>query len=207
MNESTDQKPQQDIPSVSWAWFHSGSIDLLVSTVILLIGLFLLVDNSIGIGKFSFVIYIGIGFILNQIFMTKVYKKLFRRIPKVNSKLSRMELVSEILFVVVLGVLLPIAALGGLTDKWGVETVLMIAITLLLLIGAINSIRVKYYYYLIIAGGFCILMIRSYMGDKVASVLPSTWSGARYILIGLLFGAASIHRINNFMKRHPQISE
>ncbi|MDZ4122526.1 MAG: hypothetical protein U1C33_08895 [Candidatus Cloacimonadaceae bacterium] len=207
MNESTYQKPQQDIPSVSWAWFHSGSIDLLVSTVILAIGLFFLITNNIEMVSFSTAIFAVVFIIMSRIFTDKVYKNLFRRIPKENSKLSRVELVSEIMLLVILAVFLPVAGVGGLMDKWGVKTVMMLTILLLLLIGAINSIRVKYNYYLIIAGVFCILMIRSFMGDRIASVLPSAWSGARYVLVGLLFGAVSIHRISKFMKRYPEISE
>ncbi|MDD4310218.1 MAG: hypothetical protein PHO32_07540, partial [Candidatus Cloacimonetes bacterium] len=130
-------------------------------------------------------------------------KKLFLRIPKENTKLDKMELFSEIaVFVIIIGGVL----VSGYFDKL---TLLIISISslLALLIGIINSIRVKYYYFLIIALFYCVLLMRSFLGDSFTTILPASQAWVRYLLAGLLFGAFSIARLLSFFKQYPVIKE
>ena len=205
MTEAKTFVTQQGIPSVSWAWFYSGAIDLLVSTVLVGIGLYSLLHRVL-IFKESIILVVlvgAIGFILTQVFNAKVQNKLFLRIPKANAKLDKMESFSEIAVIVIL--------LGGLIlsltlDKLSLP-IMSIASLIALLIGIINSIRVKCYHFLLIAFLYCVLLMRFFLGDNFTTMLPASQAWVRFLLIGLLFGTASIIKLVSFFKKYPVIEE
>lgn len=206
MTEQKTTETQQSIPSVSWAWFHSGAVDLLISTVLVGIGLYSLLHQAVNpkesIIWFSIVVVIVI--ILQRVFDAKVQQKLFQRIPKENTKLDKMELFSEIAVFVILigGLMLP--KISGIST---LPLMLSISSLLALLIGIINSIRVKYYYFLLIALIYCVLLIRTFVGSNLTVLIPTAWSNVRYLLVGLLFGAVSINKLVYFARKYPVIKE
>ncbi|MDY0151473.1 MAG: hypothetical protein RBS43_04290 [Candidatus Cloacimonas sp.] len=210
MKEASAPKQQQIIPSVSWGWFHSGAMDLVVSVVILGIGLYSPVISVLKSELIAFVVAVTLMVVLTHVFNAKVQKKLFQRIPKAHAKVSRMELGSEILtIVIILGGVIAAKTINNMSVQ-----ILGVVSLLALLIGAINSIRVKYYYYLVIALIYCVLLIRSFLGDSLTMALhsltmalPTAWGWVFYVYTGLLFSTLATFRIIGFMKRYPRVSE
>lgn len=205
MTEGKSTGTLQTIPSVSWAWFHCGALDLLVSAVLLGIGIYSLVHQVFNPKEsiVHFIIFALTVFVLAKIFEAKVQQKLFLRIPEANRELSKMEWVSGITIIAIL--LVPFLLKNFL--EFDVLRMVGIASLMALLVGVIHSIRVKYYYFIGIAFIYCVLLIRSFLGDSFTTVLPASQAWVRYILAGLLFGTFSISRLVRFFKQYPLIEE
>lgn len=208
MKENESSPVQLSLSSVSWAWFHSGAIDLFACLALAFVGVYSLLYSPTMAGnisstslrtRFLFYVVLAVG---NVIINSKITQLINRRFSKPRPPLDKIEKVSYISIFVIFGVGLILSEFAK--NQSNLATLFM-AIAILL-VGVFNCIRVKYYYFLFIMVAICILIIRSLMGDNLVLLLPTVWGGVRYMIVGLLFGTIAIFRLVNFAKKYPIIS-
>lgn len=215
MNQTDSPQLVQSPPSLAWAWFHSGLIDLICSFVIIAIGLIYLpiiekadawtMTKGLVFNIVAIVVVLGVIVLIPMLYIGSRAVMLRKRLEKEKLKRSPMDWISQIL-----GFLIYLTAYGA-TSFWDFpeQLVFSIAGLLLLLLVGINAILAHYHSFWFIFVAISILSVRVYLKGDLPSVLGTSglMLALRYLIIGAVFSIVSIIQLNRFAAKYPVISD